>query len=218
MLRGTKPAFDCHNQHMKLPRFIGIVDIGLIAIVLVAVALPPRSMDADPAVKGTDAQQFALALAEARTIARPDDGVASAALARHLADGGYNDWSIDVAMAGAERANPGDAKWRPLLAASVGFVDRKEPKEALDLVKRALSACEVAAERGNAAACPGGDQLRMKMYEDNLEAGVASGIDPKVDPAGFRKAARKAIHPIYIGPSTRERGGDGSAKTQPPAP
>jgi hypothetical protein len=203
---------------MKLPRFIGIVDIGLIAIVLVAVALPPRSMDADPAVKGNDAQQFALALAEARSIARPDDGTASADLAHQLADGGFNDWSIDVAMAGADRASAGDTKWRPLLAASVGFVDRKEPKEALDLVKRALSACDVAAERGNAAACPGGDQIRMKIYEQNLEAGVASGIDPKVDPAGFRKAARAALHPIYIGPTTRERGGDGSAKTQPPAP
>src|SRR5262249_52950928 len=124
---GNQAVVRLSHLHMQLPRFIGIVDIGLIAIVIVAVALPPRSMDADPAVKGNDAQQFALAVAEARTIARPDDGVASAELARQLADGGFNDWSIDVAMAGAERANPGDAKWRPLLTASVGFVDRKEP-------------------------------------------------------------------------------------------
>ena len=54
MLRGTKPSYDCPNPHMKLPRFIGVVDIGLIAIVLVAVALPPRSMDAAPAVKGNE--------------------------------------------------------------------------------------------------------------------------------------------------------------------
>src|SRR5262245_8926712 len=215
---GNQALMRLSYKHMQLPRFIGIVDIGVAVIVIVALALPARGMDAAPAVKGNDQQQFALARAEAQSIARPDDGAASADLARRLADGGFNDWSIDVAMTGAERASASEAKWRALLAASIGFVDRKDAKQALDLVKRAVSACEVAQERGNAAACPGGDELRMKLYLDNLEAGVASGIDPRVDPVGFRKAANKAVRPIHIGPSTRERGSDNPGSATPPSP
>ncbi|MBA3540581.1 MAG: hypothetical protein H0T79_13305, partial [Deltaproteobacteria bacterium] len=54
---------------MQLPRFFGFVDLGVLTVVLVFVVLPPREMFTAPAHKGDDAEQFALALAEARTMA-----------------------------------------------------------------------------------------------------------------------------------------------------
>ena len=53
-----------------------ILDLGIAVVVVVAIALPARGMDVRPAAKGTEAEQFALALAEARTVAHPEDGAA----------------------------------------------------------------------------------------------------------------------------------------------
>ena len=52
---------------MQLPRFVGLVDLGVATIVLVTLVLPPREMFAATAQKATEPEQFALALAEART-------------------------------------------------------------------------------------------------------------------------------------------------------
>jgi hypothetical protein len=41
----------------------------------------------------------------------------------------------------------------------------------------------------------------MELYQSHLDAGVASGIDPKLDPAGFRKAGQSKLRQIYLGPS-----------------
>jgi hypothetical protein len=41
----------------------------------------------------------------------------------------------------------------------------------------------------------------MRLYQQHLDAGVKSGIDPHVDPAGFRRAGEAALRQIRIGPS-----------------
>ena len=56
---------------MKVPRFIGFVDLGIITVILVFAVLPPRERFATPAIdkaKLDETKQFALALAEARVI------------------------------------------------------------------------------------------------------------------------------------------------------
>ena len=63
-----------HSLLMQIRRFIGLVDLGILAVVVVALVLPDREMFASSALKGDDSKQFALALAEARTIAAPEDG------------------------------------------------------------------------------------------------------------------------------------------------
>jgi hypothetical protein len=52
---------------MGLPRFLGVVDLGVAAVVAVAIFLPAREMQAENAIKG---DEFATALAEARTMVR----------------------------------------------------------------------------------------------------------------------------------------------------
>ncbi len=191
---------------MQLRRFVGLVDLGILTVVLVAVVLPAREMYASDAIKGDDQAQFAMALAEARTIARPGDGLAVEEFARKLGEAGMKDWAIEATTRDAERAMKSPTRWRALLAASVAFVDRLDVIPGLDYANRALSACESAQQEGTASACPSWEEVRMKLYQQHLDAGVKSGIDPHRDPAGFRKAGEAALRQIRLNGRDTERG------------
>ncbi|MBC7973697.1 MAG: hypothetical protein H7138_01840, partial [Myxococcales bacterium] len=80
------------------------MDIGIAVMVLVALVLPAREMFASAAFKGTEQEHLALALAEARTLARPDDGAAISDLSRRLGGAGFKDWAVEAALRGSERA------------------------------------------------------------------------------------------------------------------
>ena len=96
----------CRNYVMQLPRFFGLVDLGILTVIAVAVVLPPREMYASDVVKGGEDVQFKLALAEARTIARPEDGRAAEDFARMLGEANQKDWAIDASV-NVERALEG---------------------------------------------------------------------------------------------------------------
>jgi hypothetical protein len=189
---------------MHLSRFVGLVDLAVAAVVLVMVVLPPREMYAGPAQKGPPAEAFAVALAEARTMAHPDDGAAVDELSRRLGAAGFKDWAIEAALRGSERAKLSPSRWRALLAASVAFVDRLDVVPALDYANRALSACQnvEATGDGRSAACPSWEEVRMKLYQQHLDAGVKSGIDPRRGPEAakaFRRAGESALRQIHLG-------------------
>lgn len=184
-----------------MPRFFSLMDIGVATVVAVAIFLPAREMYASNVIKGDEATQFAIALAEARTMARPGDGHAAEDLSKKLIEAGLKDWAIEAAVKASERAKDSPTRWRALIAASAAYVEQLEVVAALDYANRALAACELAREKGDAAACPTTEEIRMRLYQQHLDAGVKSKIDPKVDPAGFRRAAESALRQIYIGPS-----------------
>jgi hypothetical protein len=195
---------------MQLPRFVGLVDLGIATVVVVAVLLPAREMYASSAFKGDDAAQFAIAFAEARSMARPDDGRAVEELSRKVGEVGFKDWAIENAVAGSERAKQAPNRWRALLAASVAYVDRLDVKPALDFANRAIAACESAQEastgpRDYTAACPDFEKTRMGLYQQDLDAGVKSGIDPRRDPKGFRAAGEKGLHSIWLKSNDHDR-------------
>lgn len=184
---------------MKLPRSIGLVDISIITIVLVMIVLPAREMYASAAHKGDDAAQFKLALSEARTMAQPTDGTHAADLARLLGDANFKDWAIEVSVDGARRASGTPSEWRALLAASIAYVDRLDVKAALEYATRSLSTCQ--ALQGG---CPSWEEVRMRLYQQHLDAGVKSGIDPRHDPKGFRTAGESAVRTIRLNTQDRE--------------
>ena len=184
---------------MQLPRFVGLVDLGIAAVIVVAVVLPAREMYASAAIKGDEAQQFAIALAEARTIARPDDGHAVEDFTRKLDEANMKDWAIDFAVAASDHAKNSPTRWRALLAASVAYVDHLDVVPGLDYANRALNACSSAQQKGDAAACPTWEEVRMQLYQQNLDAGVKSGIDPRHDPRGFRRAGESGLRQIHLG-------------------
>jgi hypothetical protein len=197
---------------MPLSRFVGFVDLGVATVVLVTLVLPAREMYASAVDAGDEAERFGLALAEARTMAHPDDGAAIAELSRRLGAARENDWAIEVAVHGGERARQSPSRWRALLAASVAFVDRRDVVPGLDYANRALSSCD-----DHAAGCPSWERLRMSMYREALDAGVAAGIDPRRGPAAaeaFRRAGERAVRPIHVG----GRDAGGGAATPPSAP
>jgi hypothetical protein len=207
---------------MQLPRFVGLVDLGILTVIAVFVILPPRAQYTSQVIKGdskqsaekADAEQFALALAEARTIARPGDGQAVDDLTHKLDDAQQKDWAIDFSVLASERAKDSPTRWRALLAASTAFVDHFDVVPGLDYANRALNACE-ASHDATPDACQEADELRMHLYQQNLEAGVKSGIDPRQDRRGFMKAGEKALLQIHLERRDKDNGsaavGSGSA-------
>lgn len=189
---------------MKLPRYVGMVDLAMIIVFVVALVLPARPMYARSAFSGSTADQFALALAEARSVASPDDGANIADVARRLGDAGFKDWAIELAQDASDRAKSSPTRWRALLATSVAYVDRLDVVPALDFVNRAISACESARDAGHAT-CPSWEEVRMSLYQQHLDAGVKSGIDPRHDPKGFRKAGEGALRHIRLNTGDSER-------------
>lgn len=188
---------------MKLPQFVGLVDLGIATVVAVAIFLPAREMYASHAIKG---DELAVALSEARTIARPDDGLATEQLARELGQAGMKDWAVEASKRSADRSKASPTRWRALMAASVAFVDELDVNNGLDYANMALSTCH-----DNAATCPGFEEVRMTVYEQNLEAGVKSGIDPHHDPVGFRKASEKGMFQVHLGGREKAPSGTGSS-------
>lgn len=201
---------------MQLRRFVGLVDLAILTVVIATVVIPARTMYAAHAQKGDETQRFGLALAEARTIAHPDDGAAISELARRLGEAAFKDWAIEAAVRGSERAQSSPSAWRALLATSVAYVDKLDVIPALDYANRALAACKSAA-----AACPSWEEIRITLYQQHLDAGVKSGIDPRRDPKGFRAAGEAGLRSIRLNNSEKENtssGGSGSAQGSATSP
>ncbi len=195
---------------MQVPRFLGLVDLAIATVVIGIVVLPARQMYAQAAAKGDDSAQFALALAEARTIAHPDDGAATSDFARRLGEAAFKDWAIEAAVHGAERAKASPSGWRALLAASVAYVDKIDVIPALDYANRALAACHA-----QGAACPSWEEIRMSLYQQHLDAGVQSGIDPHQNPKGFRAAGEAGLRTIRLKQTEQESSSVGSGSASP---
>ncbi|MGE0866959.1 MAG: hypothetical protein AB7P03_00245 [Kofleriaceae bacterium] len=178
---------------MSLSRYVGIVDLGVATVVLVTLLLPAREMYASAAHKADPAAQYQLAAAEARTMADPRDGQKVDDLFRKLSDAGFKDWALEAAVRGEQRSVSSPTHWRALLATSLAYVDRIDVKPALEFATRALTECQASRDT-----CPTWEQVRMELYHQHLDEGVKSGIDPRVDPKGFREASQGAIRTIRL--------------------
>ena len=91
---------------MTVSRYLSLVDLVVAVVVLVALALPPRSLDAADAYAADDTQRLRLALAQARSQLAPGDGRA--------------DWGHDARAAprgGWRRQASGDRADTPLWGA-----------------------------------------------------------------------------------------------------
>ena len=195
-------------QLPRTPRFVGLVDLGIVTVIAVLVILPPRAQYTGPVMKGGEPEQFALALAEARTIAQPGDGQAVDDLTHKLDDAQQKDWAIDYAVLASDRAKGSPSRWRALAAASTAWVDHFDVVPGLDYMNQALNACDAIREQDQAM-CPAPDQLRMQLTQKSLEAGVKSGIDPRQDRRGFMKASESGMLQIHL--EHRDKDSVGSA-------
>ncbi|HVV88312.1 MAG TPA: hypothetical protein VHE35_34960 [Kofleriaceae bacterium] len=178
---------------MELKRVASIVDIVVAALVAFVIILPPRPVKAKLAAGGDDDARLALAFAQARVQAKPDDGALVADLAQRLGEVGQWDWAVEAAASGATRMGDAPGRWRAMLATAIAHADRLEAKEALDYTNRALEVCTKAGD----AVCPPVDEVRLELYQKHLDAGVRSGIDPRTHPEEFREAGLKALRTVH---------------------
>jgi hypothetical protein len=202
---------------MRFVRYVSLVDVITTVMVLFILLLPPRTMVAAWAASNarsgvTEADRYAVALSEARAISDGKDGELIAEASRRLLEVGLGDWAVETAARGSAQSEGSPSQWRALLATSVAYVERLEAIPALDYAKRALAACATA-RAVDERVCPSWEEVRMDLYKKHLDAGVASGIDAKKDPAGFRRAGEASLRTIHI----RERQGQ-PATAPSPAP
>ena len=187
---------------MQIHRLLSLTDLVVLVVVGVVLFLPPREVIATPAVKMDADTRLALAFAEARARAHPDDGKAVADVARRLGEVGAYDWAVQAAVVGADHAQKSPTRWRALLAGSIAHADRLEVKEALELANNTLGECEEVGE----VACPSYEEVRVEIYQRHLDAGVKSGIDPKKDPRGFREKGEAALRQVRaIGTGNKDK-------------
>ena len=106
-----------------MPRLFSLVDVGVITVVAVAIFLPSREMWAGNVIKGDETKQFAVALAEARTMARPGDGLAAEELAKHLGEAGLKDWAVEASVKASERGKDSPTRWHAYPAGKAENVD-----------------------------------------------------------------------------------------------
>jgi hypothetical protein len=194
---------------MNLRRYVGLIDLGVVTILIATVVFPPREMYADSAIKGTDDERFQVAFLEAKALAHPDLPVHVGKLSDTLGVYGFKDWAIEVAVQGADRTKSSPMHWQALLATSVAWVDRLDAKQALSWAKKAYQACGKAGATG----CPSWEKARMEIYIQHLQAGVDAGIDPRRNPKAFREAGEGKIRSTRIGGSH-----DKEQETPAPAP
>jgi hypothetical protein len=183
----------------RLTRYVGFIDLGILAVVLVMIVLPPREMYAAAAQKGSEQDRFTLALAEARTVVDPKDTVAVSDYTRRLATVGFRDWAVEQTERTQVQTRNLKTHWRTLLATSVAYIDRFDVKTAVDYANRAVAFCDDVAKE-----CPGWDVTRMKMYRAYLESAAKSGINPWRDPIGFQKAGEKGLLNARLIPSSQK--------------
>lgn len=169
---------------------VSILDLTAAVVVLVVVFLPERSLEVSYAYPPEPEQMRDIALEQARLGLDPSDAEAAERLAQLLVEAGQSDWAVQVAGAAAQSSDK--VSWRALLAISSAHAERIEMGDAHRYAELALDACLAAGPER----CPVPQRVRISLYYDQLSAGVASGIDPRADPAGYQAAVLSAVRMI----------------------
>lgn len=164
-------------------------------MVLVAIFLPERGATVTSAYPRQLAEELPerrarVAALQGRLAAEPTDGEAVEELTRLLVDLGQHDLALRLAGAAAEVPSP--EQWRAELALSSVHAERIEIEDAHEHAEAALAAC-----RADGADCPEHLEVRLRLYTEQLDAGVAAiaaGADPRLEPDAFRREMAR-IHP-----------------------
>jgi len=176
---------------------VGLFDVGAAVLVLIVIVMPGRDLHVGSGYRYVPPEELSgltveVAQAQAEELESPTDGAAAAKLAELLGvrPVSQHDQALRLAGAAARRATP-STRWRALLALSSVHADRIDIKEALDYGEQALAACNAE------ASCPDHEKVRLRLYVEQLQAGmqaIAQGTDPHLEPDKFRREVSK-IHP-----------------------
>jgi hypothetical protein len=192
---------------------VGIVDLCVAIVVLAVILLPERSVTVSHAYEPEPGRLREIALEQARLALAPGDAEAADRLARLLTDAGQTDWAIQIAGSAAKHSDR--VSWRALLAVSTAHAERIEVVDAHRFARLALDACLAAGPER----CPSDERVRISLYFDQLDAGVKSGIDPRVDPAKYQRAVLAAMRIVrYRGSMPPDTDAPESPEKDQPSP
>jgi hypothetical protein len=166
---------------------VGIFDLCAAIVTLAVILLPERSVSVGHAYEPEPERLREIALEQARLALAPDDSEAADRLARLLTDVGQTDWAVQVA--GSAAGHSDRVSWRALLAVSLAHAERIEVGDSHRFARLALDACLAAGPEQ----CPADERVRISLYFNQLDAGVKSGIDPRIDPDGYWRAVGAAM-------------------------
>ena len=172
---------------------VGLLDIAGAGVVVVALLLPTPSKQVLPIYDQNSAAQPAeIASAQAALARDPKDFAALGRYVDLLAEAGQPDQALRAA--GAAFAQESPRKWRAAVAVASVHADLLDAKAAYEWAGKALAACDAPG-----ADCPLHERVRVDLYAKALKAGIDSGIDPRLDPEGFKKAIDSATPMIRVG-------------------
>ena len=172
---------------------VGLLDIAGAGVALAALILPPPAKQVLPIYdKNSPVRPAEVAAAQAAEARDPEDYTALASYVDLLAEAGQPDQALRVA--GTAFARPSPRRWRAAVAVASVHADELDAKAALEWAQKALAACDAPG-----ADCPDHERVRVDLYAKALKAGIDSGIDPRVDPDGFKKAIDSATPMIRVG-------------------
>jgi hypothetical protein len=190
---------------------VGLFDIGAAVLVLIVLIMPARALHVGSGYRYVEADALPAVLddvaqAQAALVSDPADGSAAERMAQILASRPVNQHDQALRLAGQAASHTGSpTRWRALLALSSAHADRIDIAEAHRFATEALAACTAPG-----SACPEHEAVRLRVYGEELAAGMAAlarGIDPRVEPERFRREVG-ATHPTT---TYRLRPGAGSA-------
>jgi hypothetical protein len=185
---------------------VGILDLCATIVVLAVIVLPERSVTVGHAYEPDPERVRAIALEQARLAMDPANDEAADRLAELLTEVGQTDWAVQVASSAAKSSER--VSWRALLAVSIAHAERIEVVEAHRFAMLALDACLASGPEQ----CPADERERLSLYFSQLDAGVKSGINPRIDPAGYHRAVLAAMRIV------RFRSPNSELRDPPPAP
>lgn len=190
---------------------VGLFDLCALVVVLVVLLLPERGVTVGYAYEPEPERARDIALEQARLAVDPGNSDAAERLARLLTRAGQTDWAIQVAGAAAKSGDR--VSWRALLAVSTAHAERIEVAGAHRFAKLALDACLAAGPER----CPSHERTRLSLYFDQLDAGLRSGIDPRIDPDGYHRAVVAAMRIVRFRDTSSRQGGAGPGERDQPS-
>ena len=172
---------------------VGLLDIAAIGVVVVALVLPPPAKQVLPIYdQNSPANPDAIAAAQADLARDPHDYPALARYVDLLAEAGQLDQALRIAGTAFSLEHP--RRWRAALAVASVHADMLDAKAAYEWTLKSLSSCDLPTSD-----CPDHERVRIDLYAKALKAGIDSGIDPRVDPTGFKAAIDSATPMIRVG-------------------
>ena len=163
---------------------VGIVDLGVAAVVLVAIFLPSRAFTISKLIPVPKRSELLVAQSDLASASGTERAARGAEIAsRILTDAGQHDLAVRMASPTASAAAP--ETWRANLGAALALAARLEIPRAFAQASDALSKCEKAE-----STCLVHERTRLELLLGQLDAGVKaleSGLDPKTQPTAFRK-------------------------------